>query len=94
MDGEEDEEDWTEKGEGNVFLEQCVAVHLCAEFEPNVSAIGYSDGSAVFANLRGELVKSKKRHCQALKIQSFEDLVFSPRKIILNSNVQRHAKSN
>ena len=70
MDGEEDEEDRTEKGEGNVFLEQCVAVHLCAEFEPNVSAIGYSDSSAVFANLRGELVKSKKKALSFVKSSS------------------------
>ena len=36
--------------EGNVFLERCVAVHLCA----NVSAIGCSDSSLVVAYLLGE----------------------------------------
>ena len=36
--------------EGNVFLERCVAVHLC-EY---VSAIGCSDSSLVVAYLLGE----------------------------------------
>ena len=44
---EEEERDWTGavegREEGNVFLEQCVAVHLCA----HVSAIGCSDNSLV-----------------------------------------------
>ena len=44
---EEEERDWTAgvegREEGNVFLEQCVAVHLCAY----VSAIGCSDNSLV-----------------------------------------------
>ena len=51
----EEKRDWTgaavEGGEeGNVFLERCVAVHLC-EY---VSAIGCSDSSLVVAYLLGE----------------------------------------
>ena len=42
--------DWGGGEEGNVFLERCVAVHLC-EY---VSAIGCSDSSLVVAYLLGE----------------------------------------